>query len=236
MYYIINNKVKDLNLNDLEYLGEGCESHVYKYGDRALKIYKSDCTKKRITDIECNYMKEIKTQRILLPIGVISNLDGDTLGITTSYIDGEKDKEELLEVPTFKLIREMKLLTRDAEDLGSRHISIDDITVDNTIFNGSLYVVDPGSFRVDYTSIRQNLSTAIIENMNMYMISDYFIYGLLKEITKDKYGEEVAKELTEHLAKDFAYSSANTSEKYFEKKLQNYDNYDHFVKSYIKKR
>lgn len=236
MHYIIKNKCYDLILKDLEYLGEGDESNVYKLNDMALKIYKPTCRKKQITEVECNYMKGIETNRILLPTGTITNIDQETLGITTNYISNEKDKEEILEIPTYKLVSEMNLLIKDAEELGKRNISIDDITIDNTIYNGNLYIVDPGSFMVDYKNIRRRLSTAVKENMNIYMISDYFIYGLLKDIVKNEYDNEIAEDLTSYIAKDFAYSSSITCSDYFSKKLKPYDNYNEFVKKYIKKR
>lgn len=135
--YLKNNKI-----------GFGNEGVVYKFGDYALKLY-YDNPKKDILDTDTiNYLSTIETDRILLPIDGIYSEEGNLLGYLTEYHNAHRLKSiKNMDISTF--IDEVEKIENDALYLEERRVDIDDLYRENIVFDGSINLVDPGSYIIN---------------------------------------------------------------------------------------
>lgn len=134
--YLKNNKI-----------GFGSEGVVYKFGDYALKLY-YDNPRKNILDTDTiNYLSTIETDRILLPIDGAFSEQGDLLGYLTQYHNTNKLKGiKNMDISTF--IDEVEKIENDALYLEESRVDIDDLHRENIVFDGSINLVDPGSYMI----------------------------------------------------------------------------------------
>lgn len=136
-----------LDMNKLEFLSnQGSEFLVYKYFNSVIKIYKKDYQLSHLSLEELIILKRIPTQRILLPTGLLKNGNSELVGYEMSYIAGEKNIED---VSVRTLFEELKVIKQDLDLLCSNSIILRDINLSNTIYNGQLYLIDPGNYLID---------------------------------------------------------------------------------------
>ena len=88
MIIYINGERIELTKEQLDYLylGEGQEGVTYIYKDKALKIYKSYSSINRLSEKEALYLSKIPTKRILMPIDLVYDENGNFIGYTTKFI------------------------------------------------------------------------------------------------------------------------------------------------------
>lgn len=136
-----------LDMNKLKFLSnQGSEFLVYKYFDLVIKIYKKDYQLSHLSLEELNVLKKLPTQRILLPRGTLKNGNSELVGYEMPYIAGEKNIEDA-SVRSF--FEELKVLKQDLDLLCYHLIILRDINLSNTIYNGQLYLIDPGNYLID---------------------------------------------------------------------------------------
>lgn len=136
-----------LDINKIEFLSDhGSEFIVYKYLDLVIKIYRKDYQLSHLSLGELNTLKNILTQRILLPTGTLWNSNHELIGYRMPYITGEKciDYDS---VSAF--FEELEVLKQDLDLLCSNSIILRDVNLSNTIYNGHIYLIDPGNYLVD---------------------------------------------------------------------------------------
>ena len=101
----------------LKRLGYGTQGKVYKYKGEALKIFKRDIRDLSLED--CDYLKDINTNRILLPNKLLTNSDGMLTGYTTELISKEKLDEvynlskDVIVNEFYEVSKEIKLLSNN---------------------------------------------------------------------------------------------------------------------------
>ncbi len=192
----VKNKIYNISKEDLinsHYLDEGDESFVYKFGNDVFKIYKTSCFKQRLSENDVDFLSKINTKRILLPEDKIYE-NGRFNGYVMPYIKpGSKDSIKKLKMNS--LMYELKALKEDLLNLKENNVMINDIHIDNYIFNGSMYFIDPGSY-----TINDKLSSRYIEIINREMMYDFIIDRVfLKSTNTPKIKRE---KLTKHLPID----------------------------------
>ena len=136
-----------LDTNKLTFLTDkGSEFIVYKYDTLALKIYKDNYKLSHLSLEELKIFKSILTKRILLPSDFLLNNNDELIGYMMPYIDGEKN---LLYDSVSNLFNELAVLKEDLDSLSSNLIILRDINTENTIYNGNLYLIDPGNYAIN---------------------------------------------------------------------------------------
>lgn len=147
MRQIFNEYGCPLDMSKIEFLSnQGSEFIVYKYLDLVLKIYKEDYQLSHLSLEDLNTLKNIFTQRILLPTGTLWNDSPELIGYEMLLVSGEKsiDSDDL-----DNFFKELKVIKQDLDLLCSNSIILRDINLSNTIYNGQIYLVDPGNYLVD---------------------------------------------------------------------------------------
>ena len=132
---------------DYMYLNEGMEGTIYKYGDRALKIYEEFPRKSRLEENEALELSKISTNRILLPRELIYDDKDKFVGYSTLYIDSY-GLGNISKMSIDSFIDEVNILYRDISILSRNNVDVDDYTLYNTLYNGGIYLVDPGSYQI----------------------------------------------------------------------------------------
>lgn len=168
MKQIFNEDGSPLDINKIEFLSDqGAEFIVYKYLDSVIKIYKRDYQLSHLSLEELNTLKNILTQRILLPAGTLWNGNHELIGYKMPFIAGERSIE--CDSPC-AFFEELEVLKQDLDLLCSNSIILRDINIPNTIYNGHIYLIDPGNYLVDELDkiiFRVNIAdSSIAEKLN----------------------------------------------------------------------
>ena len=186
-----NNNFIELDTNDLKEIGQGTESIVYSYNDKAIKVYKEKQTKIRLSYEEVEKLKEINTHRILLPQNTIySDLDSNSFyynGYTTKLIENIKKKKELLNISSDLLNNELHLLNEDINVITKNKIIIRDLwNKDNFVYNNHLYYVDPGSYTISENASISDIYEENIEELSMSLFRNIFCFEDSLELIKEE--------------------------------------------------
>ena len=181
----------DLNeLDKLDYLGSGMEGMVYRYYDEAIKVYKTDCSK-YILDVDtASRLSLIETSRILLPRRIVySPEDGSFLGYTTKYIE-KGPKSDVFRKNVNRFCDELDVLRDDITLLSNDKVLLEDLIIGNTVFNnGSIFLIDPGSYRFI------NGSEDDVLYSNLWEFRDFIAYDLLGSVAYSRRRKELIKEI-----------------------------------------
>lgn len=121
---------------------KGSEFIVYSDEDYVYKLFRKDYKLKHKAKEELEYMSSIRTKRILMPTSLIIK-DGELRGYKMPYIKG---KSNILDAKMEDLIQELRIVDEDIKLLSKALIRLMDINLENTIFNGELYLIDPGNY------------------------------------------------------------------------------------------
>lgn len=196
MTFKVKNKIYDMSKEDLidnHFLSEGDETFVYKFGKYVYKIYKPLCLKQRLGEQGVEYLSKIDTKRILMPTDKIYENDRFN-GYVMPYI--RSCNKEIIKRSKMKdILSELEILKEDLIKLKDNNVTLNDIHIDNYIFNKSMYFVDPGSYEV-----ADKLSSRYIEILNREMMYDFLIDKVfLKSTNTPKNRREV---LTKHIPID----------------------------------
>ena len=154
-----------IDINNLEFLSNiGQECRVFKYNNDVIKIFKKDYKLEHISKKTIEYLKEIETKRILMPIGFIKDQDNNLIGYKMKYVSGNRivDKDY---VENF--FRELTIIRGDIETLSDKGVRLLDINKSNTIYNGGLYIVDPGNYEIDKNIPNENIKSWNYNKINM---------------------------------------------------------------------
>lgn len=147
MEQIFNEDGSMLDINKIKFLSDrGSEFIVYRYLDTVIKIYKKDYKFSHLSLKELNNLKNIPTQRILLPTGALLNNNHELIGYKMPFITGERCIDNDSVSAFFK---ELEILKQDLDLLCSKSIILMDINLFNTIYNGHIYLIDSGNYLID---------------------------------------------------------------------------------------
>lgn len=196
MEQIFNEDGSPLDSNSLEFLSDqGSEFIVYKYLDSVIKIYKKEYQLSHLSLEELNILKNILTQRILLPTATLWNSNGELVGYKMPLIIGERSLE-CDSLDTF--FQELEILKQDLDLLCSNSIILRDINPSNTIYNGHIYLIDPGNYLIDeldkiifHTNIADS---SIVEKLNaIVMGGDYSRVKILTDSLPQKEKQQLLR-------------------------------------------
>lgn len=223
---VINNNVY-INGTKLNLLGSGVDGKVYKYEDKAIKLYHDDYQIKGHLNIEqIEILCSIITKNIILPKERLgSNLNN--FGYVMNYIDLDTKKDILLE-DIYKLTKEIKTLEEELILIGKNHFLLDDFKVENFVFNDNLYLLDPDSFIFDK---KVDFSKKNLELFVWYFIRD-IIFSLNNDINKKERIIFLRKMHYLYKNSEYYLFSDFLKEKFYDCNL--YDVRDYFINKKIK--
>ncbi len=139
--------IENINLENLELLSEqGSEFTVYNDNDKVYKIFKPNYKLDHKNNYELIYLSSIKTSRILMPKSLITK-NGKLIGYSMEYI---KNSSNVLNDKMKNFINELIAITKDIELLSKLNVRIIDINKNNVVYNGRLYIIDPGNYYINY--------------------------------------------------------------------------------------
>ena len=212
MAFYLDGKEINFEKGEHSYLDEGCEAEVYIYKDLVLKFYKERSIKISIDKEMVDYLRTIKTKRYLLPIASITNEISKFLGYATEF---KQHYQTMSSMMFDKFIDEVKFLEEDTLLLSEKGVDIEDLSYDNTIYNGSIYLIDPGSFKISMEN--KSLPRENLDKLNTYVIEELLGNSLSKSLSKKKKTEmlnsikEMLKSSSYELISDFLKEEASQS-------------------------
>lgn len=138
-----------IDMKDLELMSnQGSECVVYKYKNTAIKLFRKNYQFSNLTMDDINYVKNIPTRRTLFPTNAILDKDGKVVGYQMTLIKKEKDIQK---EPMHKILKELLIFQYDLMILERFNIGLLDINPSNSIYNGKLYLIDPGNYLINKT-------------------------------------------------------------------------------------
>ena len=155
----------------LQLINYGEEADVYKIKDKAVKIYNKQCYKNRLDEETVEYFKNIKTDRILLPIDTVYDENKKFSGLTTKFIDvGNKQTIRRMKMPKF--IKEIQLLINDTKLLTELGITICDFDYEDILYGDGIYYCDSGSFEKNKKMTSRKIEEANKEEIHKLIIDE----------------------------------------------------------------
>ena len=200
---------------ELEYIDCGAESYVYKYQDKAIKIYRDIPQKRVLSENMISELVGIKTKRIVMPEGLLYE-DSKLKGMYMPYLFGEPD--QVYELSKEKLVEEFSYICDDLSILGKKQIIIDDLRMSNFICNPeAFYLIDTGDYYINRNI--KNTTKINKEEFKTFVFNDLFkiimqreglkenislkeILGKLRKERYDsfkKYGEDIVEYLIDNM-------------------------------------
>lgn len=186
MKIVLNDKLLEFSDDELDYMyiDEGNESEVYKYGDVALKIYKPYCRKERLREEDVVRLREISTKRFLMPKDIIRDEFGKFIGYTLPFIY-KYPSSTIGRISMIEFLDELDIVCCDIELLAQRGIDIEDLHIDNVLYNDKFFIGDPGSFEFKKSSLVGRIYRDNIYSLNRFVINDIFGLAKLSRPKKD---------------------------------------------------
>ena len=212
MKLMVNDNLVDMV--DISHVSSsGGEVEVFKYNDLAIKLFKDIALKERrhLKEDEIDFLSSIKTKRILLPTGKVIKMepsiedfsyddiidsrgkylnrissDLELVGYTEKFIDGNKN---IFDIKVDTLLNELEIISDDLKILNDNLVILSDLHKNNAIYNGSLYLIDPGNYMISDVSkiipfVVNKLSNLqkqlLIENWNIDAINIFIEKYLFK--------------------------------------------------------
>ena len=181
--------------DNFEYLGDGCEAVVYRYDQNmVVKVYKNNDFKRKLDEETALGLMELDTKRILLPTEIIYDENNEMIGYKKEY--KENYNHALKYISGITLYEEILKLKEEAYMLASNGYIISDLHRDNMIYDGKIYLTDPGSYeKLENKRINNFLYNQ--ESLNGLIIDDIIGFELEQSLSKKK-----AKIITDDLHKE----------------------------------
>ncbi len=164
----------DIQLDKM-YIDEGMEGTIYRLGEDALKIYSKYPAKDRLNEEEALRLSKIGTERFLLPKKLIYDEDNTFIGYSTKFIE-DYDFKNVRYLSMNELCSELDILYNELKSLNDNLVDVEDYSLYNAIYNGEIYIVDPGSYRF----VKDE---GYLHKDNKYKLNEFIIWYLLPYIT-----------------------------------------------------
>ena len=115
-------------------------------------------------------MADISTKRILLPRRIIRDADDFRfVGYTTPYIR-TCSKKTIPNMNIEHFLDELEVLEQDVKLLAENCVDVSDFLMVNTLYDGNLYLCDPGSF-----IFRRNSKCGMIYRDNLHELNRFVL-------------------------------------------------------------
>lgn len=221
---VINNNVY-VNDTILQLLDKGQDGYVYRYEDKAIKLYHDNSAiKEHLNKKQIDILSSLTTKHIVLPKEKIIS-EEKNIGFIMEYINLDTKKDILL-ANKQHIIKELKEIEEELALVGQNHFLLDDMQPHNLFYNGTLYLFDPDSLIYEE---KVNFNRRNLELFSWYFIRD-IIFSLNNEITKKEQTSLVRK--LHYLYKKGNYSTLST----FLKEIINTENLKEFRKKLLLKK
>jgi len=164
----------DIQLDNM-YIDEGMEGTIYRLGEDALKIYGKYPGKDRLNEEDAKRLSKINTNRFLLPKEFIYDDENNFIGYSTQFVEDYNFKNaRYLSMEDF--CDELNILYDELELLNDKLVDVEDFTLYNVIYNGEIYIVDPGSYRFVK-------DMGFLHADNKHKLNEFVVWYLLPYIT-----------------------------------------------------
>lgn len=243
MEVIHNEDGKLIDIQFLQLLSQkGSEMTVYNDENFVYKIFKKDYKLEHKSIEELNYLSSIKTSRILMPESLIFNND-ELIGYTMIYI---KDEKDIHNDTMANLLNELMIIKQDIDILNKLCVRLIDINKSNIVYNGKLYLIDPGNYYInninDLLIYYQNKDITEEEKQNLIINWNYNkINKLMHELLFMNNSDidfyllrKIIEFFETERRKDGLIYDISIYQKYFDKDLTVRESINKFVSNYIK--
>ncbi len=225
MNLYLEGKKVTINPSLLEFIGKGCNGKVYKYNGEALKILYNDCCD---LDLKTgDYLKDIKTKRILLPKKIYLDEEGSLKAYTTELIT--KSKTELYNISKDKFIEELYCIEKELNLLSEKYIYVTDWHLSNFIYDGMFRFIDSGTYIIDDLQDIDN-----IEFQNNVELKNFVFAGIIISKFYNDFNEKF-KQL-KVLQCEYSLLGCNSTSEFVEATMDRHDTLYQYAKKKIKNR
>lgn len=220
------------NDSPLEYMDKGEEGAVYRYQDKAIKIYHEPPRKRIVSPSLLEELKAINTNRINLPIeALVAEKTNKNEGYITQFLEG--NREDVYFYEKQKLLEELCYLDGDFKILGKESIVIGDLRLSNYLSNQTgLYLFDCGDY---YKSSIKTDTT----NMNKKEFQTFFVYNLVgTRLMEEGRKQNLPDQMITSMYRKARYELTHHKEGligYLEKNMQEEESLNHYVKRLIRR-
>ncbi len=192
MGYKLDTKDIDISGKRLSKIGSETTGDIYRYKSMALRIFKIG--KQTPIDLDtANYLKDITTDRILLPKNILF-YNNSFRGFSFKLVNNKGKGQKIINQDKDDLIEEITLIERDIESLSNKKILLSGIDPVNTVFNGELYITDPTKFRkLDL------MSTIELEEVNKYQFHLLLTSLITSELRRNNFDSRYERRIKEEL-------------------------------------
>ena len=191
-------------------IGFGLEVDVYQIGDEVAKFIKRCPGKKIFLDkSSIEKMKQIDTKRILLPTTVLLDKKHEFRGYKMDYIEN-LGVDSYVSLDKENLVRENDLLKEDLVKLSDEKVLIEDLNHENTSYHNGIYLIDPGSYKID-----TNLDSNQVYGINLDLVNHYLIYSVLRNYVLNKYQKVDSYGFSREVNREYNKSGKNDVLEFF---------------------
>lgn len=191
----VNKEGKVINANELTFIGSGENSSIWKYKDKAMKIFFIDCYRWSLSYNSYLKMKNLPLRRILNAKDSYYECTNQPIvyekpnAYIMNYV--EERKTSLLDIPTSNLIRDTKLLEEDAKILAANRMKMIDVKMYNSIISKEyeLFFSDTDLYRIDNKHTEEE-----ILDKNIEKIYWFFETYLAKELEDLEFSHKLTSE------------------------------------------
>lgn len=192
-------------------LGSGLEVDVYQVGDEVVKFIKRYPGKKILLDKNSiEKMRVIGTKRILLPTTVLLDKKHEFRGYKMDYVENI-GIDSYISLNKEDLVKENSLFKEDLTKLSDEKVLIEDLSHENTSYHNGIYLIDPGSCKID-----NDLDSNQVFGINLELVNHYLIYSVLRNYVLNKYQEVDSYRFSREVNKEYNNSGKNYVLEFFD--------------------
>ncbi len=179
MEYQINGRKFNIFPQNLQKIGSGKEGISYNVNGKVLKLYHLIPKKKFLNYEECRYLTALSTRRVLLPRQVVLSKNNNIRGyVAAPYIE---KKEKIYDIMGSKFIEEYKAIKNELEYLGENYVMAGDFTLENFICSDKFYLVDPGSYLINFDMMEEDSdrNKKYLANLNVHEFNQFMYKAII---------------------------------------------------------
>lgn len=213
MEFIENGKKVRYNPSNMrrdKKIGSGLEVDAYQIDSEVVKFIKRYPGKKILLDKNSiEKMRVIGTKRILLPTTSLLDKKHNLRAYKMSYVENLGiDSYALLDKED--LVRENNTLKKDLSKLADDKVLIEDLNHENTSYHNGIYLIDPGSYRID-----SNLDSNEVYGINLDLVNQYLIFSVLRNYVLNKYKKVDSYEFSRNVNREYNRSGKDDVLEFF---------------------
>mgnify|MGYP003571246522 CR=1 FL=1 len=220
MGYRLENKEIELEgLRKLSFTPTQKAGDVYRYKNYALRIFKEG--EEPIDQQTAKYLTDISTDRIILPRKLLF-YNNAFKGYTMKLVSQKGSGKRISTTPKEDVLESIVALEKDIETLSQKKVLLNGATPGYTLYNGSLYIVDPSNYR-----ILDAVDTSSLEQLNQFQLHLLITELIAADLRKARVQQSTIQHLKEILN---LRDNEQTSSDYLRELLQGQSNIKGLVK------